>query len=61
MIQASIEFKQNMIYTARESSSHQRLFDASETPYLTAKPTRVAIELLQLHDLKNKEAAHKDS
>lgn len=24
---------------------------------LTANPTRVAIELLQLHDLKNREAA----
>jgi len=53
MIHANIEFRENMIYIFI-----RRRCVAGITEIHTAKPTRVAMDELQLQDLKSIEAAH---
>lgn len=50
-----MEFKRNIIYESRLKVSSIKIYNITETLFiLTANPTLVAIELLQLHDLKAK-------
>lgn len=50
---ANMEFRQNMIYGVEMSLGHGAL---PQRMSHTANPTRVAMEELQLHDLKNMDA-----
>ena len=49
--QANMEFRQNMIYAGSLATTKRRYISE-----LTANPTLVAIEELQLHDLQSIEA-----